>query len=132
MRGRSARGGGRWKRLAPHCGESHHQQNLSPSIPHLSRVTVDRSGLCSLSVRGGGRCGKESARGLNNAGRGRQPLADSALQTVWPAVCAGLQGWPVLERMMPGREEEVGLWRILPGFLREGLLGQPLTKCRHC
>ena len=34
--------------------------------------------------------------------------------------------------MMPGREEEVGLWRILPGFLREGLLGQPLTKCRHC
>ena len=33
---------------------------------------------------------------------------------------------------MPGREEEVGLWRILPGFLREGLLGKALPKFRHC
>ena len=38
----------------------------------------------------------------------------------------------MLERMMPGREEEVGLWRILPGFLREGLLGKALPKFRHC
>ena len=99
------------------AGESHHQQNWPQPLSRIF-VAVDERGLCSVSVRGGARWREE------NAGRGRPPPADSALQTVWQAaVCAGGQGWPVLEPIMPGREEEAGLWRILPGFLRKGLLG---------